>query len=120
MKTETIKAIFTNLLFVIGVILVIVGASRGVLTTTRIVVFEKYPLNAYEETRCEVDSAYPRLVPGESEPVNNDESKTIKENCLSILEHERKVRLTDDIVNSITLIVSGAVLVMAFRKFIFK
>lgn len=63
-KGETIKAIFTNLLFLIGVILMIVGFIRGTSTTVKFLVFDKYPLNSYEETRCD----YPQY----SKPINPD------------------------------------------------
>src|SRR3990167_7920317 len=51
MKTTIIKAIFTNLLFVIGVILMVIGFIRGTTTAVNSIVFEKYPLEQYEKTR---------------------------------------------------------------------
>jgi hypothetical protein len=112
MKTETIKAIFTNLLFVIGVVLLIVGASRGVLTVARLAVFDEYPLDYYAESRCNITPAYPEDE-GEVMPKTNTD-------CDDNLDYERKIKLTEDIVNSITLIISGATLVFAFKRFILK
>ncbi len=111
MKRETVKAIFTNLLFVIGVILVIVGASRGILTVVRLVVFDSYPLDYYAETRCTLLPARPDG--GEVMPI-------IDGNCEESLEHERKIKLTDDIVNSVTMLLSGLALTLSFKRFIFS
>lgn len=110
MKTETIKAIFTNLLFLIGVVLLIIGFSRGVLTVTRLVVFDKYPLDYYAESRCEM---MPTAVPVEGEVMPKGDV-----NCEESLEHERRIKLTDDIVNSVTMLVAGVVLTLTFKKFI--
>ena len=42
MKTNNlIKAIFTNLLYVIGIILIIFGFVRGTITGTYLVIFDK-------------------------------------------------------------------------------
>ena len=112
MKTETIKAIFTNLLFVIGVILLIVGFSRGVLTATRLVAFDDYPLDYYAETRCAIT---PKLT-----EENGEVMPKVDENCEEALTYERKIRLTDDVVNSVTMLVAGAALTLSFKRFILK
>lgn len=110
MKSETIKAIFTNFLFVIGVVLIIVGASRGILTVVRLAVFDKYPLDYYAETRC----AYPPV------PVQDGEvMPKLEAECTGSLDYERRLRLTDDIVNSTTMLISGLVLTFSFKRFIF-
>lgn len=114
MKTETIKAIFTNLLFVIGVILLIVGFSRGVLTATRLLVFGKYPLDYYQETRCDISTS-PMIENGQAITKGN-----YNNDCKSGLEFERRIKLTEDIVNSVTMLVSGIVLTISFRRFIFN
>lgn len=121
MKTDTIKAIFTNLLFVIGIILLIFGFIQGSLTATRLVVFETYPLNSYEETRCEYDFQTTAFGPDGkqlAEPNPEDVAKR-KEACKASIEQERKVKKTEDIVSAITTLVAGALLVMSFKKFIF-
>lgn len=112
MKTQTIKAIFTNLLFVIGVVLLIVGASRGTLTLVRLAVFTDYPLDYYAETRCIMAPA-PIAENGEVMPKNDI-------NCMESLDFERKIKLTDDIVNSVTMIISGLALTLGFRRFIYS
>lgn len=119
MNTENIKAIFTNLLFVIGVALVIVGFVRGALTVTRMFVFEKYPLNYYDEARCDINMLPAKAV--EPATVDNGKSneQSIKE-CKIALEHERRVRMVEDIVISVTTLISGVVLVYSFKKFIFR
>lgn len=122
MKTEKIKAIFTNLLFVIGIVLVIVGFIRGTLTITQIIVFDKYPINSYEETRCDQG-----IVPveatkkeGETSALTKIEIKEQKDKCLSSIEQGRKVKMTEDIVTSITTLLSGVALIYFFKRFIFK
>lgn len=110
MKTDTIKAIFTNVLFLIGVILLIIGGSRGLLTLTRVVVFESYPLDPYAETRCNVSPIAP--VEGEIMPRPDV-------NCLENLEHERRVKLTDDAVGATTMLIAGFILTFGFKRFIF-
>jgi len=121
MKTDIIKAIFTNLLFVIGIILLIFGFIQGSLTATRLVVFDTYPLDSYEETRCEYDFQAPTYSPDGKQiaETNPEEVEKKKEACRKSIEQERKVRKTEDIVRAITTIVSGAILVMSFKKFIF-
>lgn len=121
-KTEKIKATFTNLLFVIGIILMIVGFIRGTLTITQIVVFDKYPINSYEETRCDQG-----IVPieeikkgEETSAMTKQEIKAQKNKCLSSIEQGRKVKMTEDIVTSITTLLSGMALVYFFKRFIFK
>lgn len=121
MKSETVKAIFTNLLFVIGVILIIFGLFRGTLTLTRIIVFENYPLQPYEETRCELEPLPATIVDGGKEtPLSEKELKDRSEKCKANLEYLRKVKKTEDIVTSAISLIAGAALVFSFRKFIFK
>lgn len=122
MKTEKIKAIFTNLLFVIGIVLVIVGFIRGTLTVTQIIVFDKYPINSYEETRCDQG-----IVPveemkkeGETLAMTKQEIKEQKDKCQNSIEQGRKVKMTEDIVTSITTLLSGLALIYFFKRFIFK
>jgi len=122
MKPETIKAIFTNVLFVIGILLTIYGFSRGALTLVRLAVFDKYPLQSYEETRCEMDLYV-------SKPIIDDKSQVQltageiedrKNKCLIGLESDRKNRMVEDITGSITALFAGIALAYAFRRFIFK
>ena len=129
MKTETIKAIFMNLLFVIGVILTIIGFVRGSLTVTRMFVFEKYPLQSYEETRCDLEympmatQVTPAVTPegkGEATLIPEEELQSRREKCLASVERERETRKVEDFVTSLTILVSGVFLVLSFKRFIFK
>lgn len=120
MKTETIKAIFTNLIFVIGIGLLIFGFIRGGLTVSRLIIFDKYPLNTYEETRCQNQPF--ATVPMKDGSVVQQSPAEIAEQlrtCQQSLDHDRKVRKTEDIVTALTTLVAGTVLVMFFRRFIF-
>lgn len=124
MKTENIKAIFTNLLFVIGIILVIFGFVNGVSTATKSMVFDKYPLNSYDETRCETEFMNPTIVTtpdgkNTATQETQEEKKERMKKCQESLEMARKVKQTEDVVSSITTFIAGGVLVYAFRKFIF-
>lgn len=120
MKTETVKAIFTNLLFVIGVILIIYGFVQGSMTAVRLLTFEKYPLNSYEETRCDMEYLNSKAFPDSGSNLTEEERAAQKNTCLESVEHERQVRKTEHIVSSFTTLVSGLTLVIGFRKFIFK
>lgn len=120
MQTETIKAIFTNLLFVIGVILIIFGFVQGTLVTVRMITFEKYPLNSYEETRCDLEYNSRILTPTGEVALSDEQIAAQKEMCLKSIEHERQVRKTEHLVTAITTLVAGTVLVLSFRRFIFK
>jgi hypothetical protein len=120
MKPETIKAIFTNILFVVGVILLIVGFFQGTRTAVKLVTFDKYPLDSWAETRCDYPNiVYDTSIPEKDVPSQADREKQ-KQDCLDSLEYERSVRMTEDIVGSITLLVSGGALVFFFRKFILR
>ncbi len=122
MKTETVKAIFTNLLFVIGVILLIYGFIQGSLTAVRLLTFEKYPLANYEESRCDFDYGLPQKETGEpavSPEAWQAEQAERRASCLESLDQARRVKQTEHIVTSITTLVSGAVLVWSFKRFIF-
>lgn len=122
MKSETIKAIFTNVLFVIGVILLIFGFSRGLLTGVKLVIFDTYPLDMYQETRCELEMAPLPIekTDGTTEPVTEAERSQRLQQCKESLEFQRKIKLTEDIVTSITTLISGGFLIYFFRRFILK
>lgn len=120
-KGESIKAIFTNLLFLIGVILIVVGFIRSTSTVVKFIVFDKYPLNSYEESRCEFNSPnYPKpvAVEGESQPVDTRTEAQIAE-CEESLEQDRKLRMVEDVTTSISFLISGIVISAVFRRFIF-
>jgi len=114
MKTETIRAIFTNILFVVGVVLSIIGFIQGALTVTRTVVFDKYPLQSFEESRCYYENR-PELAQSKTP----DSTQKEKE-CLQQLDYERNVRQTEDIVRSLSFMASGFVLIYFFRRFIYN
>lgn len=121
MKPETIKAIFTNLLFVIGVLLSIYGFSKGALTIVRLAVFEKYPLQSYEETRCQMEFFAPRPIDDKTQvTLSESEIEKRKQDCLVSLEADRKNRLVEDIVGSATAVFAGGVLTYFFRRFIWR
>jgi hypothetical protein len=121
MKPETIKAIFTNLLFVIGVILLIWGVAKAASTGARIISFDKYPLQGYEESRCEYVAGLsaPVMEKGIVAPSEADQQLQKKE-CLNSIEKQRALQKVDDIVQSIVLPFSGLTLVYFFRRYILK
>lgn len=126
MKTTTIKAISTNILFVIGVILIIVGFVRGAQTAVKLATFEQYPLDSYEETRCEYEVYQPpeiMLSETTTEPMLklNLEAEIAKnekqsQKCLASLERSRQLSKADDITVSLTTLISGVLLAIIFRK----
>lgn len=124
MKPETIKAIFTNLLFVIGVILTIFGFVNGALTITRLAVFDTYPLAQWEESRCEIEAVPSSVVVdksgGETMAITQEDAKSRKEMCLKSLENQRNIKKVEDIVSSAAFFVVGIFLATSFRRFILK
>lgn len=127
MKTETIKAVFTNLLFVIGVILLIYGFVQGVLTTVRMISFDKYPLNSYEETRCQY--SYPGIVtdlpvdstvPPDKQIPTPANVEAQRKDCMTQVDYERQVRKTEHLATAVSTLIAGSVLVLSFRRFIFR
>lgn len=125
LRPDTIKAIFTNLLFVIGVILIIFGFSRGALTVANMIAFDKYPLQSYEETRCEAEyTAFIPLEPqigGSTKPQISEEDRKVRyDKCITAVEHERSVRKVNDVVTSVSTLVSGSLVAFLFKRFIFK
>ncbi|MEX0895885.1 MAG: hypothetical protein WDZ94_03010 [Patescibacteria group bacterium] len=119
MKTEVIKAAFTNILFVIGVILLIFGFISGTQTASKILLFEQYPLNSYEETRCEMNGAYPSTPRGDT-TISAEDVEAQRERCYRSLEQERTLKQVSDIVTATTTLIAGFVLVLSFKRFIFK
>lgn len=119
MKQETIKAIFTNLLFVIGVILTIFGFAGAVSTASKVIFFDQYPLSSYEEQQCEMISQRPQT-PDDSETSLDAETQDRQRIiCEERVDHARRVRLVDDISRTIVLLISGAVLIYFFRRSMF-
>jgi len=120
MKPEIIKAIFTNLLFVIGVVLLIFGFIRGSLTVVRLFTFDKYPLASYEEMRCDNQFGNVMYQPdGKEVVIDKEQQAQQKAQCEENLDYSRKVTQVEHIVTAISTLVSGAVLVYSFRRFIF-
>lgn len=135
MKTDFVKAIFTNVLFVIGVILLIVGFTMGTNTAVKSIVFDVYPLDSWEENRCnELDQYYgpgtyvekPVIENSETENVTDDqqakqeaEKEERVEKCVVAQTQQRQRKQVEDIVGAFTMLVAGSVLVFTFRGFIF-
>jgi hypothetical protein len=120
MKTTSIKAIFTNLLFVIGVILMVIGFIRGTSTAANSLVFPKYPLNQYEETRCQLEIPAPAKIDNESTPiVDQKETEMRKQQCEESMEYARKTKQVNDITQSISFFISGLAIALIFKRFIF-
>jgi len=120
MKSETIKAIFTNVLFVVGVILLILGFVWGTTTAIKLVSFDQYPLPYYDETRCEMEYESFRFVPEGAEKLSDEEAAERLSRCKSSLDYQRQVKQTEDIATAITTFVAGLVMVIIFRRYILK
>lgn len=118
MKVEIIKAIFTNLLFVIGIVLLIIGAGKAVSTTVKLLVFDSYPLPSYEEQQCEFQDFRTRPVM-EDTPEPQETDPAMLERCLENLEKSRQLRLVEDVSQATVMLISGVALVLIFRQFIF-
>jgi hypothetical protein len=122
--TPTIKAIFTNLLFVIGIILMVFGFVWGTSTVAKLAFFEKYPLESYEEGRCEM-GYFPEPV---KDPNQTDEQRAEAKaqmekqqaQCRKEVEHRRSVKKVEDSVTSVSLFVAGLALSLVFKQFIWQ
>jgi hypothetical protein len=122
--TPTIKAIFTNLLFVIGIILMVFGFVWGASTIAKFVFFEKYPLQSYEEGRCEM-GYFPEPVkdPTQTEEERSEAKKRMEQQqaqCRAEVERSRSVRKVEDSVTSVSLFVAGIALALVFKQFIWQ
>lgn len=121
--TDTIKAIFTNLLFVIGVILLIIGSGQATATAVKLIVFDQYPLNTWEEQQCDEASiriSTPTYKPDEPSQMDSDTLAKSIESCNQRLERVRKLKLVEDTTWAIVMLVSGLVLTISFKRFIFS
>lgn len=112
-ETKKIAAVFTNVLFVVGVVLMVVGFIGRVSTVAKLVVFDGYPL-PYGEDRCAYPEPMPVRVEGEVNPVEKTQEQTAR--CMMALERERQTRKVEDITRSIGFLVAGGVIVYSFRK----
>jgi hypothetical protein len=125
-KTPIVKAIFTNLLFVIGVILMVVGFVRGTSTFSKLAFFEIYPLPGYEESRCEFGYYMePAVVKEDGTTAEQTaeakaEQEKQKERCKQELERTRTVQKVEDVVSSVSFFVAGLALTIVFKQFIFQ
>jgi len=121
MKVENIKAIFTNILFVIGIILMVYGFIQGSLTVVRSMVFDKYPLQSYEERSCEYENNYvDKPEEGKEEAISPEEKMERERVCEEKLDYSRKVVQTEHIVGSLSSFVAGLALIVVFKRFIFN
>jgi len=123
MKPEIIKSIFTNLLFVIGVVLMVVGFIRGTATIANSIVFDQYPLDEWQETRCSIDMNYqdPALLPSDTSPTETKGSfEQRKVECQQALDTTRRTKQVNDITYSFGFFVSGIALALCFKRFIFN
>lgn len=125
-KTFTVKAIFTNLLFVVGIILMVVGFVRGTSTIAKLAFFEVYPLEAYEESRCDMNyyiepaMVKPDGAPQAETPEAKAEREKQIERCKTEVERSRSVKKVEDVVSSVSFFVAGTALALVFKQFIFQ
>lgn len=120
-KADTIKAIFTNLLFLIGVILIVIGFIQATSITAKLAIFQKYPLNSYEETRCDFNSPnYPKPMIGETQATVDARTPDQIRLCEESIERDRKLQMVEDITRAIGFLTSGIVIAAIFRRFIFE
>ena len=129
-ETSRISAIFSNILFVIGVILLIIGFFIGTHTLVKSIAFTQYPLPSWEENRCDHEMLYqiepymPFAEEKEAEEIplslllaeQKQEQKQQIDKCLISVEQQRKTKQVEDAVGAFVLLTAGSVLVFVFRK----
>jgi len=114
---QTIKVIFTNLLFVIGVIITVIGFVHSTSTVAKLILFEQYPLGYEEDCRT---LTRPIAVEEKTPIISKEEQQHQEESCRSRLELQRQERKVSDITTSISTFIAGGVIILTFRRFIFS
>lgn len=116
-STQTITTFFMNLLFAIGVILMIAGFVFGFKTLSYTLFLDEYPLEPYEQDCWQ----YSRPVMVDSPQLNQDATPPaqLSENpdpqCLSQITARRKVKQIENLTNSLGLFVAGIIVVLFFN-----
>lgn len=119
MKPETIKAISTNILFALGVILVVIGFIRGSSAVVNSLAFNEYPLDEWQESRCMEVGAFqsPLLLEKDQtaflEAKEHFEQQKIE--CEKTLERVRRTKQVTDFTYSFGFFASGIVLAVLFK-----
>lgn len=101
----------------------IVGFIQTTLTVTRLATFDKYPLDTWDESRCDnnyVPIAEPLTTEKRGTEMSDEEIEKLKAKCLASVEMQRRVKQTEDVVKSVSFLISGVTLVYFFRRFILK
>ena len=126
MHSDVVKVFFTNLLFVVGVVLLIVGFSIGANTLAKSLIFPQYPLKVWDETRCEYDmwpvedvsSSQAQQLSPEALEYSNQQKKARLDSCQASIAQQRVTQQVEDSVTAITLLISGLLLTLFFKGFI--
>lgn len=123
MKVESIKAIFTNLLFVLGVILTVIGFVRTSMFAVKVIAFDKYPLPEWEEARCVINPGpLPKFDTQDPQTKEIEERRAVEEEarCKISQETRRSNKIVEDSVSGITTFIAGVVISLIFKGFIFE
>lgn len=124
MKVENLKVLFNNILFVIGVILLIIGFGTGTNVVLKSVMFDQYPLQVWDEGRCDDPYmygpvAFDRASSEESNAQSEEQkAKQWREDCMASLGRQRTTKQVEDIATASTLLISGAILTIVFRRYL--
>lgn len=106
-----IRSIYFYFFSAVGLILLIVGIFQLSQWGVKSFLLPNYNLN-YEETRCDYLPTKP-----ESEPSSISATTQSKQECLTSLEEQRKIRQVTDLAQALTfIVVGGVVFVFHFRK----
>ena len=112
-KTKPIIALFLNLLFALGVIILIFGFINSLRFGAYTIVFDDYPLNQYEE-----DCAYlrgPIEISPDGKPVNPEASEKLEQDCEQKITRRRQIKQVNDLTTSLGLLISGLFLIYLFN-----
>jgi hypothetical protein len=113
-RTKNIMLIFLNFIYVLGIILTIVGFIQGLQTLAYSLLLDKYPANMYEDNCSRVN--YPKPVdPPAVEKESQQDLADQKQECLSGLERQRKIKQINDATRSVGFLVAGVVLILLFN-----
>jgi hypothetical protein len=116
-KANLIRTIYLYIFSGVGLSLFLIGIFMGIQYLVNITQFEKYPLQAYEETQCDY------LYPGKPMPImerssiapsgvdmatpSAEEVKRQEEQCVERTEIARKKKQVDEVTRTLAFLIIG-------------
>lgn len=119
MTSDKIKSIFSNFLFTVGVLMVVFGFIFGTHTAVKVLFFDTYPLDIWQEQQCDSGMLVRPQDPN-AEEINEELYDKEQERCETRLNRLRDIRKATDLATSLATLFAGTGLAFIFRKSFFK